>query len=60
MAVRQTTLETIGLLLPFLSIPSSLQGRDIILRVDNKAVVYGWEDKGVNNDMTASILGDCA
>jgi hypothetical protein len=49
------TPKAVGLL-PFLFYPRFLLGRHIVLRVDNKAVVYGWDSKGVGNDVTASIL----
>lgn len=53
---KTATLEAVGLLLPFLTNPEQLLGRHVILRVDNKAVVYGWGSKGVRNDVAASIL----
>jgi len=53
---KSTTLETVGILLPILTIPHLLQGRDICLHVDNTAVVYGWENRSVKNDQSASVL----
>jgi hypothetical protein len=35
---KMVTLETIGLLLPFLCIPDQLSGRDVVVHVDNIAV----------------------
>ena len=55
-AAKSSTLETIGVLLPFLSNPSLMAGRHVVLHVDNMAVVYGWEKKYVKNDIEASIL----
>lgn len=53
---KTATLESVGLLLPFLCIPGLLAGKEILLEVDNAAVVYGWEKRGVRNDWSASIL----
>jgi len=53
---KTTTLEAVGLLLPFLSIPEALAGKDIVFRTDNIAVVFGWESKSVKFDRTASIM----
>ena len=55
-ASKMTTLELIGLFLPFLSMPVQLAGRNIILGVDNVSVVFGWENKSVSGDLTASAL----
>jgi len=53
---KSTTLELVGLLLPFLAIPGQLAGRHVVLQVDNIAAVFGWEDKQVKGDIAASIL----
>ncbi len=53
---KTTTLEVIGMLLPFLSSPKDLMGKHVIFRIDNIAVFYGWENKIVKNDVTATIL----
>jgi len=53
---KSTTLELVGLLLPILTIPHVLQGREVCLHVDNIAAVYGWENRGVKNDTSASVL----
>lgn len=53
---KTTTLEMIGLLLPFLCDPARLAGRDIVLLVDNAPIVYGWETRGTSGDSSASIL----
>jgi hypothetical protein len=55
-ASKSTTLEMIGLLIPFLSIPWKLWGRHIVLEVDNTAVQYGWQKKYCKNDPETSIL----
>jgi hypothetical protein len=33
-----------------------LAGREVILHTDSEAVVYGWESRRVNNDVSASII----
>jgi hypothetical protein len=46
----------VGLLLPFLTIPDKLAGKQVVLQVDNIAALFGWEDKQVKGDIAASIL----
>jgi hypothetical protein len=53
---KTTTLEAIGLLLPFLVTPLTLKGKHVVFKVDNLAVVFGWENKIVKHDTTASIV----
>jgi hypothetical protein len=42
MGVKSGTLEMVGLLLPFLTVPQLLRGRHVVLGVDNTSVVYAW------------------
>jgi hypothetical protein len=53
---KTTTLEAVGMLIPFLSIPRELAGQHVVLHVDNMALVYGWMNGNVKNDESASIL----
>jgi hypothetical protein len=53
---KSTTLECIGLLIPLLTAPELLAGRHVVLRVDNIACVYGFENGQLKNDETASIM----
>jgi hypothetical protein len=53
---KSTFLELAGLIQPFLTIPEILQGREVLFLVDNLAVVYGWENRCIKNDLSASIL----
>jgi hypothetical protein len=53
---KSTTLEAVGLLLPFLSYPKELANKQIVLYVDNTAVVFGWEKKYCKNDPETSVL----
>jgi hypothetical protein len=53
---KTTTLEAVGLLLPLLSIPEQLLGKEVIFYTDNLAVMYGWENGGVKFDKTATSL----
>jgi len=53
---KSTTLEVIGLILPIITIPHILRGREVCLHVDNIAVVYGWENRGAKRDHSASIF----
>jgi len=50
------TLEMVGLIIPFLIDPSLMKDRNILLTTDNIGCVFGWENKAVKGDVTASIL----
>jgi hypothetical protein len=52
-------LELVGLLLPFIVVPNMLINQHVILRVDNMACIYGWDNKYVKEDKMASILIRC-
>jgi len=53
---KTTTLEMIGLILPFLLCPHLVKGKHIVLRVDNIGCYYGWNSKAITGDETASIF----
>jgi hypothetical protein len=53
---KMSTLESIGISLPFLTAPRELLGRELTFHVDNMSVVYGWENKGLKNDASATIF----
>jgi hypothetical protein len=53
---KTTTLEILGLLVPFITIPGKLKRKYVEMKVDNMACVYGWERKYVRNDDCASML----
>jgi hypothetical protein len=53
---KTATLEMIGVLLPFLLIPSKLKGQHVVIKVDNMACVYGWANHYMKGDISASIL----
>jgi hypothetical protein len=53
---KTTTLETMGLLLPFLAIPANLVNKHILLRVDNLGTVYGLQNHSCSGDKAASVL----
>ena len=50
---KSTTLESMGLLLPLLTFPERVCGRNVVIFVDNIAVVYKWAKGLVNKDRTA-------
>ena len=56
---KSGTLETVGLLLPFLSNPKELSGNHVVLEVDNLGVVYAWYKKHSKNDAETSLLIRC-
>ncbi|MEI6398127.1 MAG: hypothetical protein WCO71_05090, partial [Pseudomonadota bacterium] len=53
---KSSTLEAIGVLLPFLCCPSALAAKDVLLLTDNEAIVFGWESRHVSHDISASIF----
>ncbi len=53
---KSTTLEAIGLLLPFITMPEFMSGRAVVLQVDNVAVVRGWHTKSIAKDSSASAI----
>ena len=56
---KSTTLELIGLLLPFILVPEQLRRQHVVLKVDNMACIFGWESRHVVEDRSASILLRC-
>ena len=56
---KSSTLEAVGLLLPFCTEPWKLVERHVVLEVDNIAVVYGWERKHNKKDPETSVLLRC-
>ncbi len=53
---KSATLETVGLILPFVTNPAELVGRHIVLGVDNLSVVYAWRKRYCKNDPETSLL----
>ena len=53
---KSTTLELVGLILPILTVPHLLHGKELCFHVDNLSTVYGWENKAVAKDSSASVL----
>jgi hypothetical protein len=53
---KSATLETVGLILPFVTNPAELVGRHIVLGVDNLSVVYSWQKRYCKNDPETSLL----
>ena len=51
---KSTTLEAIGMLLPFLTLPEKIKERHIVFKIDNLAVLFGWYSGFVRNDESAS------
>lgn len=56
---KTTTLEFLGVLLPFLKMTKELQGRYIVVSKDNMGCFFGWVNRKVANDCLASILVRC-
>ena len=51
---KSTKLETVGMLLPFVSFPEKVKGKNVVFMIDNLAVLYGWYKGYVANDESAS------
>jgi hypothetical protein len=53
---KTTTLEMVGIMLPFLLIPEQLTNQHVIVKVDNMGCFFGWENRSARGDKTASVL----
>ena len=53
---KTTTLEMVGIVLPFLLYPSFLLNQHVVFSTDNMGCFFGWENMSVKGDTTASIL----
>ena len=51
---KSTTLESVGLLLPMLAFPEKVKVRNLVFMIDSIAVMYGWLNRYVKNDSSAS------
>ena len=53
---KSSTLEAVGILLPFLCCPAKIAGGEVVLLTDNESLVFGWGSRKITNDTSASIL----
>jgi hypothetical protein len=53
---KSSTLEAVGLILPFMTFPKELAKQHILLQVDNSSLGYGWEKHYCKNDPETSLL----
>ena len=44
------------MLLPFLAFPEKVRGKNIVFKIDNMAVLFGWYNGYVKNDKSASEI----
>ena len=56
MGDKTSTLEVIGIIIPFLLMPRKLMNQNVVLLLDNISIVYGWENHSLKNDICASIF----
>jgi hypothetical protein len=56
LAQKMTTLELVGLFLPFLTVPEVVKGRNVVLGMDNLGVVFAWDNGYSKGDLLASSL----
>ena len=53
---KTTTLESGGLLMPLIAFPDKVKGRQLVFKIDNIAVMWGWRNGYVKNDESASEI----
>jgi hypothetical protein len=53
---KSTTLEFMGVILPFILIPEQLVNKYVVIKVDNIACYFGWINRQAAGDETASVL----
>jgi len=53
---KTTTLEFLGIILPFLIIPEQLANQNVIVKVDNTGCFFRWLNRRAKGDIFASIL----
>ena len=51
---KSATLEAVGLLIPLIVFPEFVAGKQLVYKVDNNAIMWGWNTGYVKNDKTAS------
>ena len=51
---KSATLEAVGLLIPLLVFPEFVAGKHVVFKVDNTAVMWGWQSGYIKNDKSAS------
>jgi hypothetical protein len=56
MGDKTSTLEVLGVVIPFLLMPRQLTNQDVVLKLDNISIVYGWENHSLKHDICASIF----
>jgi hypothetical protein len=56
MGDKTSTLEIIGVVIPFLLMPKKFLNQNVVLLLDNISVVYAWENHSFKNDICASIF----
>jgi hypothetical protein len=56
MGSKTCTLEILGILLHFICSMERMKNQHLVFKTDNMACVFGWENKYVKCDITASII----
>ena len=51
---KSTMLESVGILIPLIVFPDMVKGRQLVFKVDNIAVMWGWRNGYVKNDESAT------
>ena len=51
---KSTMLESVGILIPLIAFPDMVKGRQLVFKVDNIAVMWGWRNGYVKNDGSAT------
>ena len=53
---KTATLEAVGLIIPFIVFPEVVAGKHLVFKVDNAAVMWGWQSGYIKNDKTATEI----
>ena len=53
---KSTTLESVGILMALIAFPDKIRGKQLVFKVDNSAVMWGWQSGYVKNDETATEI----
>ena len=53
---KSTTLESVGILMALIAFPDKIRGKQLVFKVDNSAVMWGWQSGYVKNDKTATEI----
>ena len=53
---KSTTLESVAILIPLITFPEIVKGKQLVFKIDNIGVLWGWRNGYVKNDETATEI----